>query len=123
MQAYSRLAAVLVECQLHDAAVPVLEELISRLPANDGTRGDTIRRLAEARSVMQRKLPVDHYKVLGVARNCQADQVPPSTIFSSHGRLQATTRAFGIQKRHTDFDHRRAELSKLPGLLKFIIVW
>jgi len=64
-----------MECQLCDAAVPVLEELLTKLPANDPSRADTIRRLGEAKATVLRKRPVDHYMVLGVARNCQPEQV------------------------------------------------
>ena len=77
LQAHSRLASLLIDCKLYDAAQAALNELLSILPMGDPGRSDVNRRTAEAKLGIRKKQAANHYKLLGLARNCPPDEVSP----------------------------------------------
>ena len=66
-----------MDCKLLDPGLAALNELLSVLPPGDPGRTDATRRIAEARLGIRRKLAANHYKLLGLARNCPPDEVSP----------------------------------------------
>ena len=74
MQAQSRLATLLMDCRLYEAAVPVLEDLAQLLPPSDTGRQEVFQRLTSARTCARRKQAPDHYKLLGLNHACEPDE-------------------------------------------------
>ena len=77
LQAHSRLGVLLVDCKLYDAGLAALNELLAVLQPGDPGRLDANRRIAEARLGIRKKQAANHYKLLGLARNCPPDEVSP----------------------------------------------
>ena len=64
-----------MDCQLFDPGLAALKQQLSVLPPGDPDRSDVISRIANAEEGINRKLAANHYKLLGLARDCPADQV------------------------------------------------
>ncbi len=64
-----------MECKNYDGAVSALEDLISKMIPDDSSMPDIKRRLADAKAALGRKRSADHYKLLGLSRSCQQDEV------------------------------------------------
>lgn len=72
LQAQSRLAAVLLQLKHRSAEADALEKL-QALPA--AGQADVAQRLRAARAAARISAMPDHYQVLGVARDADADEV------------------------------------------------
>lgn len=82
LQSFSRLAALLVDCKNFDGAVSALEDLVARMNADDASMPETKRRLADAKLALAKKRHADHYRLLGLPRNCPQEEVSLSSIHS-----------------------------------------
>lgn len=81
MQAHSRLATLLTELSMHSSAVEELKAAIASPDVPAATRKEYEARLQTAQQAARREntrgesQPVDHYRVLGVQRECTTEEV------------------------------------------------